>query len=163
MNTRLQVEHPVTEWVTGVDLVRQQLLIASGFSLDLDQSMICRQGHAIECRINAEDPKTFFPSPGRITSFHCPGGPGIRMDSYLEQGCRVPTDYDSLVAKLTTFGPDRQTAIARMQTALQEMKITGIQTNIPLQQRILSDHGYLKGGMGIHYLEQLLQSDDQAA
>lgn len=122
--------------------------------------MICSQGHAIECRINAEDPETFFPSSGRITGFHCPGGPGIRVDSYLKQGCRVPADYDSLVAKLTAFGPDRKIAIARMQTALQEMIITGIHTNISLQQKILSDPGYLKGGMGIHYLEQMLQSDN---
>ena len=142
-NTRLQVEHPVTEWVTGVDLVRQQLLIASGHCLKLDQSMIRPQGHAVECRINAEDPETFFPSPGRINNFHCPGGPGIRVDSYLSRNCSVPAQYDSLVAKLVAYGHDRPSAIARMQTALKEMKIEGIKTNIPLQQHILSDPGYL--------------------
>lgn len=161
MNTRLQVEHPVTEWVTGVDLVKQQLLIGSGHCLELDQSMIHPQGHAIECRINAEDPKTFFPSAGRITNFHSPGGPGIRVDSYMSRGCLVPAQYDSLVAKLVVYGHDRQSAIARMQTALKEMKIEGIRTNIPLQQHILSDPGYLKGGMNIHYLEQMLKAGDQ--
>lgn len=157
MNTRLQVEHPVTEFVTGVDLVRWQLLIASGSLLTLDQSMIRQQGHAIECRINAEDPDTFFPSPGRVNRFHSPGGPGIRVDSYLDNDCLVPPQYDSLVAKVIAYGHDRDRSLARMQTALQEMKIEGIKTNIPLQQRILSDPGYLEGGMDIHYLEQMLK------
>ncbi|MBU1232037.1 MAG: acetyl-CoA carboxylase biotin carboxylase subunit [Proteobacteria bacterium] len=157
MNTRLQVEHPVTEFVTGVDLVRWQLLIASGSLLTLDQSMIRQQGHAVECRINAEDPHTFFPCPGRVARFHCPGGPGVRVDSYLDNDCQVPPQYDSLVAKVITYGHDRKSALARMQTALEEMHIEGIKTNIPLQQRILNDPGYLKGGMDIHYLEDMLK------
>ena len=163
MNTRLQVEHPVTEWVTGVDLVRQQLLIASGYPLTIRQADIRQQGHAIECRINAEDPATFFPSPGKVTGFHCPGGPGVRVDSYLHRDCIIPEYYDSLVAKLIVHGQDRQTAIARMRTALSEIQITGIKTNIPLQQQILDDPGYQKGGMNIHYLEEMLTTGTQGA
>ena len=121
--------------------------------------MIVQKGHAIECRINAEDPETFFPSPGRVKNFHCPGGPGIRVDSYLRRGCVVPAQYDSLVAKLVAYGHDRQSAIARMNTALNEMKIDGIRSNIALQKRILADPGYLKGGMDIHYLEKMLSSN----
>lgn len=156
MNTRIQVEHPVTELITGVDIVKAQLLIASGESLQIKQDDIRIAGHAIECRINAEDPKTFMPSPGKITQFHAPGGPGVRWDSHIYQGYEVPPHYDSLVGKLITYGPDRKTAIARMRNALDEIIIEGIKTNIPLHQSLMRDGHFHTGGTNIHYLEQKL-------
>ncbi len=154
MNTRIQVEHPVTEFVTGVDLVREQLLIAGGEKLSIKQSDIVLRGHAIECRINAEDPDTFMPSPGMITRFHAPGGPGVRVDTHIYDGYRIPPNYDSMIGKLIVHGADRATAIARMRVALAEMVIDGIKTNVPLQSRILADRGFQLGGMNIHYLEK---------
>ncbi len=156
MNTRIQVEHPVTEMITGVDLVREQLMIAAGLPLSLKQSDILIEGHAIECRINAEDPDTFMPSPGLIQHFHAPGGPGVRVDSHIYEGYRVPPNYDSMIGKLIVHGADRQQAIARMRVALSELVVDGIKTNIPLQQRILSDGGFQQGGQNIHYLEKRL-------
>src|SRR5690242_10953253 len=156
MNTRIQVEHPVTEMITGVDLVREQLMIAAGLPLSLKQSDIVIEGHAIECRINAEDPDTFMPSPGLIQHFHAPGGPGVRVDSHIYEGYRVPPNYDSMIGKLIVHGADRQQAIARMRVALSELVVDGIKTNIPLQQRILSDGGFQQGGQNIHYLEKRL-------
>ncbi|TXH54068.1 MAG: acetyl-CoA carboxylase biotin carboxylase subunit, partial [Burkholderiaceae bacterium] len=139
MNTRIQVEHPVTELVTGIDLVREQLLIAAGHRLSIKQSDVVLRGHAIECRINAEDPDTFFPCPGLIQHFHAPGGPGVRVDSHIYEGYRVPPNYDSMIGKLIVHGADRAQAIARMRVALSEMVVDGIKTNIPLQQRIMRD------------------------
>ncbi|MDG6348058.1 acetyl-CoA carboxylase biotin carboxylase subunit [Luteimonas sp. 8-5] len=156
MNTRIQVEHPVTEMVTGIDLVREQLAIAAGRKLTLKQSDIVLDGHAIECRINAEDPDTFMPSPGLIQHFHAPGGPGVRIDSHIYEGYRVPANYDSMIGKLIVHGPDRKTAICRMRVALSEMVVDGIKTNIPLQQRIMADGGFQAGGQNIHYLEKRL-------
>ena len=156
MNTRIQVEHPVTEMITGIDLVKEQLLIAAGNKLSLRQSDIVLNGHAIECRINAEDPDTFMPSPGLIQHFHAPGGPGVRVDSHIYESYRVPANYDSMIGKLIVHGPDRATAIARMRVALSEMVVDGIKTNIPLQQRILADGGFQQGGQNIHYLEKRL-------
>jgi len=157
MNTRLQVEHPVTERVTGIDIVREQLRIAAGEELSVKQEDIEIIGHAIECRINAEHPETFMPSPGKVTLFHSPGGNGIRVDSHLYSGYTVPPHYDSLIAKLITFGPSREVAIGRMQNALEEMIIEGIVTNIPLQSIIMRDPGFNKGCMNIHYLEKMLE------
>ncbi len=156
MNTRLQVEHPVTEFITGVDLVREQLRVAAGLPLSFSQSDISFKGHAIECRINAEDPKTFMPSPGLIDTYHAPGGPGVRVDSHIYSGYSVPPYYDSMIGKLITFGNDRDIAIARMKTALSEMVVQGIKTNIPLQQDIMSDNAFNTGGTNIHYLEKKL-------
>ncbi len=156
MNTRIQVEHPVTELITGVDLVKEQLLIASGQKLSIRQEDIVLNGHAIECRINAEDPDSFLPSPGLIKHFHAAGGPGVRVDSHIYEGYRVPSNYDSMIGKLIVHGPDRATAIARMRVALSEMVVDGIKTNIPLQQRIMSDVGFQAGGQNIHYLEKRL-------
>jgi acetyl-CoA carboxylase biotin carboxylase subunit len=156
MNTRIQVEHPVTEIITGIDLVKEQLLIAAGNKLSIKQSDIMLSGHAIECRINAEDPDTFMPSPGLIQHFHAPGGPGVRVDSHIYESYRVPANYDSMIGKLIVHGPDRATAIARMRVALSEMVVDGIKTNIPLQQRILADGGFQQGGQNIHYLEKRL-------
>ncbi|MEZ0470953.1 acetyl-CoA carboxylase biotin carboxylase subunit [Luteimonas salinilitoris] len=156
MNTRIQVEHPVTELVTGIDLVREQLLIAAGHPLSFRQDDVVLRGHAIECRVNAEDPETFMPSPGLIQHFHAPGGPGVRVDSHIYEGYRVPPDYDSMIGKLIVHGADREQAIARMRVALNEMVIDGIRTNIPLQQRIMRDIGFQTGGQNIHYLEKRL-------
>jgi acetyl-CoA carboxylase biotin carboxylase subunit len=156
MNTRIQVEHPVTELITGIDLVKEQLLIASGQPLTIRQSDIVLSGHAIECRINAEDPDSFLPSPGLIKHFHAAGGPGVRVDSHIYEGYRVPSNYDSMIGKLIVHGPDRATAIARMRVALSEMVVDGIKTNIPLQQRIMADAGFQAGGQNIHYLEKRL-------
>jgi acetyl-CoA carboxylase biotin carboxylase subunit len=156
MNTRIQVEHPVTEMVTGIDLVREQLMIAAGHKLSIKQEDIVLEGHAIECRINAEDPDTFMPFPGLIQHFHAPGGPGVRVDSHIYESYRVPPNYDSMIGKLIVHGPDRATAIARMRVALSEMVVDGIKTNIPLQQRILADGGFQQGGQNIHYLEKRL-------
>ena len=156
MNTRLQVEHPVTELITGVDLVKQQLLVAAGHPLSLKQSDIKPHGHAIECRINAEDPDTFAPSPGKITRYHVPGGLGVRVDSHIYADYTVPPYYDSMIGKLIVFGEDRETAINRMHGALSEMVVEGIKTNIPLQTRIMEDAAFRIGGADIHYLEKKL-------
>ena len=156
MNTRVQVEHPVTELITGVDIVREQLLIASGETLSFKQEDIKINGHAVECRINAEDPKTFMPSPGMVDLWHAPGGPGVRVDSHVYSGYRVPPFYDSMIAKIITHGSDRATAIARMRHALAEMVIEGIKTNIPLHQEILQHGAFQAGGTDIHYLEKRL-------
>lgn len=156
MNTRVQVEHPVTEQVTGVDIVKEQLRIASGLPLSIKQEDIVVRGHSFECRINAEDPKTFMPCPGPVNYFHAPGGNGIRVDSHLYSGYKVPPHYDSLIAKLITFAPDRETAMARMLNALDEMVIDGIKTNIPLHHDIMRDTNFEKGGVNIHYLEKKL-------
>jgi len=156
MNTRLQVEHPVTERITGIDIVREQLRIAAGEELSVKQEDIVIEGHAIECRINAEHPETFMPSPGKVNLFHSPGGNGIRVDSHIYSGYTVPPHYDSLIAKLITYGPTRDVAIGRMQNALEEMLVDGIVTNIPLQSRIMRDEGFKKGGPNIHYLEKML-------
>jgi acetyl-CoA carboxylase biotin carboxylase subunit len=154
MNTRIQVEHPVTEMVTGIDLVAEQLRIAAGERLRIRQEDVVLRGHAIECRINAEDPETFLPSPGLVKRFHPAGGPGVRLDSHVYDGYRVPPNYDSMIGKLIVHGPDRETAIARMRVALAELVIDGIRTNIPLQQRIMADPGFRQGGQNIHYLEK---------
>ena len=156
MNTRVQVEHPVTEMVTGVDIVQEQLRIAAGKPLTYRQEEVTIRGHAIECRVNAEDPVRFMPSPGEITRLHIPGGPGIRVDSHIYQGYRVPPHYDSLIGKLIAHGDDRDAALARMRQALHEMVIAGIQSNTPLHQRILDDAGFQAGGVNIHYLQEQL-------
>ncbi len=156
MNTRVQVEHPVTELVTGVDIIKQQILIAAGEPLNYRQEDIVIRGHAIECRINAEDPTNFMPSPGTITQFHPAGGPGIRLDTHIYNGYYVPPYYDSMIGKLIAYGDSRQTALARMRTALGEMVIDGIKTNIPLHQDIMNDTGFATGGVNIHYLEKKL-------
>ena len=156
MNTRLQVEHPVTEMVTGVDIVKEQLRIAAGETLSVTQGDIQIRGHAIECRINAEDPKTFMPSPGLIQLWHAPGGPGIRVESHIYSGYRVPPFYDSMIGKVISHGNDRPTAIARMRSALSEMVIEGIRTNIPLHQEIFQHAAFQAGGTDIHYLEKRL-------
>ena len=153
MNTRIQVEHPITEMVTGVDLIQAQLEIAAGKPLSIKQNDISLNGHSIECRINAEDPQTFIPSPGTVRTFHAPGGIGVRWDSHLYSGYTVPPYYDSLIGKLITWGSTRNQAMARMQTALDELVIEGIATNVPLLQRILKDEGFREGGQSIHYLE----------
>jgi len=156
MNTRVQVEHPVTEMITGVDIVREQIMIASGEKLSIRQKDVTWRGHAIECRINAEDPKTFMPSPGRITMYHPPGGPGIRVDTHVYSNYFVPPYYDSMVGKLIAFGDTRDMAIARMRIALSEMVIDGIKTNIPLHVDIMNDAAFQRGGVNIHYLEKKL-------
>jgi len=156
MNTRLQVEHPVTEMVTGVDLVKEQLRIASGEELTYKQSDIKLRGHAIECRINAEDPKKFTPSPGKITQFHQPGGPGIRVDTHLYNGYTVPPYYDSMIGKIIAHGNSRKSAINRMRTALGELVIEGITTNTQLHRDIMNDTNFQSGGTNIHYLEKKL-------
>jgi len=156
MNTRVQVEHPVTEMITGIDIVQQQIRIAAGEKLPFKQRDIQLRGHAIECRINAEHPFKFTPSPGRITSYHPPGGPGIRVDSHAYHGYVVPPNYDSMIGKVIAYGATRDQAIRRMRIALSEMVVEGIQTNIPLHQELLVDTRFLRGGTSIHYLEQKL-------
>jgi acetyl-CoA carboxylase, biotin carboxylase subunit len=156
MNTRLQVEHPITEMITGIDLVVEQLRIASGEKLAYKQNQVKFRGHAIECRINAEDPKTFLPSPGEITRYHAPGGPGIRVDTSIYTGYRVPPNYDSLIGKLIAYGETREIALARLSTALDEIIIEGIKTNIPMHQALVRDANFIKGGTNIHYLEKHL-------
>lgn len=156
MNTRIQVEHPVTEMITGVDLVKEQLRIAAGLPLSYKQEDIKVRGHAMECRINAEDPKTFLPSPGKVNHLHSPGGLGVRWDSHIYGGYTVPPHYDSMIAKLITYGDTREVAIRRMQNALAETIIDGIKTNIPLHELILEDENFQKGGTNIHYLEKKL-------
>lgn len=156
MNTRIQVEHPVTERVTDIDLVAEQIKIASGLPLSVKQEDVKIRGHAIECRINAEDSRTFMPSPGKVTHYHAPGGAGIRMDSHLYSGYSVPPNYDSLIGKLIAYGNTRESAIARMQTALKEIGIDGIKTNVELQRDIMDDTHFQMGGTNIHYLEKKL-------
>ena len=156
MNTRVQVEHPVSEMITGVDIVKEQLLIASGRELSFKQDEIIFNGHAFECRINAEDPVNFMPQPGTIEAYHAPGGNGIRVDSHIYNGYRVPPNYDSLIGKVITYGPDRATALSRMRIALDEMVIEGIKTNIPLHEDLVRDPAFQKGGVNIHYLEKKL-------
>ncbi|PRY96797.1 biotin carboxylase [Jezberella montanilacus] len=156
MNTRIQVEHPVTELITGIDLVQQQILIAAGEKFTLRQKDIGFKGHAVECRINAEDPFTFVPSPGRITNWHTPGGPGVRIDSHAFNGYFVPPYYDSMIAKVITYGATREQAIARMNIALSEMVVEGIKTNIPLHRELMVDGKFIAGGTSIHYLEHKL-------
>ncbi|HET8898736.1 MAG TPA: acetyl-CoA carboxylase biotin carboxylase subunit [Rhodanobacteraceae bacterium] len=163
MNTRIQVEHPVTEFITGVDLVREQLLIAGGEPLSIRQSDIEINGHAIECRVNAEDPDNFLPSPGTIKRFEAPGGPGVRVDTHIYDGYKIPPNYDSMVGKLIVHGRDRATAIARMRIALSEMVVEGIKTNVPLQQRIMADGGFQQGGQNIHYLEKRINERKEKA
>ena len=156
MNTRIQVEHPVTEIISGIDLVKAQLRIASGETLPWKQDDIVLRGHAIECRINAEDAKTFMPSPGPVRLWHAPGGPGIRVDSHMYSGYSVPPHYDSLIAKLISYGEDRDVAITRMRNALAEMLVEGIKTNAALHQEILAHAAFAQGGLDIHYLERRL-------
>ncbi|WP_371374387.1 acetyl-CoA carboxylase biotin carboxylase subunit [Thalassotalea aquiviva] len=156
MNTRIQVEHPVTEMITGVDLIKEQLRVAAGLGLTVTQDDIKVNGHAIECRINAEDPRTFIPSPGKISRFHPPGGMGVRWDSHIYTDYSVPPHYDSMIGKLITYGETRDVAIARMKNALDELVIDGIKTNIALQEDIMNDPGFAKGGANIHYLEKKL-------
>jgi len=159
MNTRVQVEHPVSEMITSVDIIKEQLRVAEGQPLSFRQADIKLRGHSIECRINAEDPVTFIPSPGTITRYHAPGGPGVRWDSHIYSGYKVPPNYDSMIGKLITYGETREVAMARMQMALDEVIIDGIKTNIELQRRIMADENFQKGGTNIHYLEKKLDSE----
>ena len=161
MNTRVQVEHPVTEMVTGIDIVQQQIRIANGERLPFRQRDITISGHAIECRINAEDPFKFTPSPGRITSYHAPGGPGIRVDSHVYQGYFIPPYYDSMIGKIIAYGATREQAIRRMRVALSETVVEGIKTNIPLHQELLVDQQFIRGGTSIHYLEKKLANEQK--
>ncbi len=156
MNTRIQVEHPVTEMISGVDLIKEQIRVCSGEKLTLKQEDIVLKGHAFECRINAEDPKTFMPCPGTVNQFHAPGGLGVRVDSHLYSGYPVPPNYDSMIAKVITYGDTRSEALARMRSALDELVVDGIRTNIPLQQDLVRDSGFAEGGVNIHYLEKKL-------
>ena len=156
MNTRIQVEHPVSEFITGVDLIEEQIRVAAGEKLSYTQDDIVIRGHAIECRINAEDPVTFMPCPGTIDGFHAPGGPGVRVDSHIYDSYKVPPHYDSMIGKVITHGKDRNTAIARMRMALDETVLNGIKTNIPLHKWLLVDRGFVEGGFNIHYLEKRL-------
>lgn len=158
MNTRVQVEHPVTEMVTGIDIVKEQLRVASGLPLSVKQEDITIKGHSFECRINAEDPTSFLPSPGKVKLFHAPGGPGVRVDSHLYSGYSVPPFYDSLVAKLISYADSREQALVRMQIALDELLIDGIRSNTPLHRDLIRDSEFQKGGVNIHYLEQKLES-----
>ncbi len=159
MNTRVQVEHPVSEMVTGVDIVKEMLRIASGEKLSIRQEDVVIRGHALECRINAEDPKTFMPSPGKVKHFHAPGGNGVRVDSHLYSGYSVPPNYDSLVGKVITYGADREEALARMRNALDELIVDGIKTNTELHKDLVRDAAFCKGGVNIHYLEKKLGMD----
>jgi acetyl-CoA carboxylase, biotin carboxylase subunit len=162
MNTRIQVEHPVTEMVTGIDLVAEQLRVAAGEKLRIKQSDVRWTGHAIECRINAEDPETFIPSPGLIKRFHAPGGPGVRVDTHIYDGYSVPPNYDAMIAKIITHGASRTAAIARMRVALAETVVEGIKTNVPLQQKNMLDQIFQLGGFNIHYLERRLLEQRKA-
>lgn len=159
MNTRVQVEHPVSEMVTGVDIVKEMLRIASGEKLSIRQEDVVIRGHALECRINAKDPKTFMPSPGKVKHFHAPGGNGVRVDSHLYSGYSVPPNYDSLVGKVITYGADRDEALARMRNALDELIVDGIKTNTELHKDLVRDAAFCKGGVNIHYLEKKLGMD----
>ncbi|MDR2690058.1 MAG: acetyl-CoA carboxylase biotin carboxylase subunit [Azoarcus sp.] len=156
MNTRVQVEHPVSEFITGIDIVQAQIRVAAGDKLWFRQRDVILRGHAIECRINAEDPFKFTPSPGKITNWHTPGGPGVRVDSHVYTGYTVPPHYDSMIGKLITYGDNREQAIRRMRIALSEMAVAGIKTNVPLHQELMLDSHFIEGGTSIHYLEQRL-------
>ncbi|MBS1207653.1 MAG: accC [Proteobacteria bacterium] len=156
MNTRVQVEHPVTELITGIDIVQEQIRVAAGEKLRNTQKEVHFRGHAIECRINAEDPFKFIPSPGKITQWHTPGGPGIRVDSHVYAGYTVPPHYDSMIGKVIAYGDTREQAIRRLRIALSEMVVEGVKTNIPLHQEMLMDSHFLQGGTSIHYLEKKL-------
>ncbi len=156
MNTRIQVEHPVTEMITGIDLIKEQIRVCAGEKLSITQEDIQFRGHAFECRINAEDPKTFMPCPGTVGTFHAPGGLGVRVDSHLYSGYTVPPNYDSMIAKLITHAETREEALARMRSALEEIVVDGIRTNIPLQKELVRDQGFAQGGVNIHYLEKKL-------
>ena len=156
MNTRVQVEHPITEMITGVDIVKEMLNIAAGNQLSIKQEDVKFSGHALECRINAEDPDNFMPSPGKVKLFHAPGGNGVRVDSHLYSGYSVPPHYDSLIGKIITWGADRDEAMARMRNALDEIIIDGIKSNVPLHKDLLNDPGFRKGGVNIHHLEEML-------
>ncbi len=156
MNTRIQVEHPVSEMITGIDLIKEQIRVCAGEKLSIKQSDVIIRGHAFECRINAEDPKTFLPCPGLVKGFHAPGGLGVRVDSHLYSGYSVPPNYDSMIAKIITFGDTREIALNRMRQALDETIVDGIRTNIPLQQMLVRDEAFRKGGVNIHYLEKKL-------
>jgi acetyl-CoA carboxylase biotin carboxylase subunit len=156
MNTRVQVEHPVTEMITGIDVIKEQILVAGGERLRYSQDQVVPRGHAIECRLNAEHPETFMPSPGRIQEFHAPGGPGVRLDTHIYAGYVVPPYYDSMIGKLVAHGEDREAALARMTNALRETIIEGIDTNIPLHRQLLKDAAFQQGGINIHYLEKKL-------
>ena len=158
MNTRLQVEHPVTEMVTGIDIVKEQLRVSGGLPLSVKQENIIIKGHSFECRINAEDPASFLPSPGKVKLFHAPGGPGVRVDSHLYSGYSVPPFYDSLIAKLISYADSREQALVRMQIALDELLIDGIRSNTPLHRDLVRDSEFQKGGVNIHYLERKLDS-----
>lgn len=162
MNTRLQVEHPVTEMTSGIDIVREQIRIAQGHALSVKQSDISTQGHALECRINAEDPFSFVPCPGKIDVWELPGGNGVRVDSHMSSGCVVPPYYDSLIAKVITHGATRDEALSRMRIALSELRVEGIRTNVPLHQTMLGDAGFVAGGVDIHHLERWLAERTQA-
>jgi acetyl-CoA carboxylase biotin carboxylase subunit len=159
MNTRVQVEHPVTEMITGIDIVREQLLIASGEKLSITQADVKLRGHSIECRINAEDPRTFMPSPGKINTFHAPGGHGVRVDSHIYNGYTVPPHYDSLVGKIITHADTRDAALAKMSRALDEMVVEGIRTNAALHRELVVDTSFRAGGVSIHYLESKLEHE----
>ncbi|MGS2717178.1 acetyl-CoA carboxylase biotin carboxylase subunit [Eionea flava] len=156
MNTRIQVEHPVSEMVTGIDLIKEQIRVCSGEKLSITQDDVVVRGHSFECRINAEDPKTFMPSPGLVSTYHPPGGMGVRVDSHLYSGYKVPPYYDSMIAKVITHGETRDIALRRMRNALDEMVIDGIRSNIPLQQELVRDSAFAEGGVNIHYLEKKL-------
>ncbi|HEY9034335.1 MAG TPA: acetyl-CoA carboxylase biotin carboxylase subunit, partial [Pseudomonadales bacterium] len=156
MNTRVQVEHPVSEMVTGIDIIKEQLKIASGLPLAIRQEDVRIKGHAFECRINAEDPKTFMPCPGQIKHYHAPGGLGIRVDSHIYSGYSVPPNYDSMIGKIITYGDSRDEALQRMRNALDELVIEGIRTNAPLQRDLVRDAAFIRGGVNIHYLEKKL-------
>ena len=162
MNTRIQVEHPVTEMITGIDIVRQQLLIASGEKVGYKQDEIEIRGHAIECRINAENSETFIPCPGTINQFHAPGGPGVRMDTHIYNGYKVPPNYDSMIGKLISYGNNRDAAIRRMSNALNEIVIDGIDTNIDLQKKLILDTEFQKGGFSINYLENKFKRENES-
>ena len=159
MNTRVQVEHPVTEMISGVDIVREQLLIAGGAPLSIEQEDVLLNGHSIECRINAEDPRTFMPSPGTIKTFHAPGGHGVRVDSHVYSGYTVPPHYDSLIGKLITFADTREAALVKMRQALDELVVDGIRTNAALHRELVTDSSFMAGGVSIHYLESKLEHE----
>ena len=159
MNTRIQVEHPVTEMITGIDIIREQILVAGGNRLSFTQDDIKFSGHAIECRINSENSETFIPSAGKISNYHCPGGPGVRVDSALYEGCAIPPYYDSLIAKLIVYAPDRQQCLARLRRALQEYVIEGVDTLIPLHIKLANNQDIIDGKFDIHFLEKLFSNN----
>ncbi len=161
MNTRVQVEHPVTEMITGIDIVQTQIRVAAGEKLWFGQRDVLLRGHAIECRINAEDPFKFTPSPGQITNWHAPGGPGVRVDSHVYNGYTVPPNYDSMIGKVIAYGDSREQAIRRMRIALSEMAVAGIKTNVPLHQELMQDARFIEGGTSIHYLEHKLAARNE--